>query len=469
MKKLFLLLIVFGTTVYSQTNAESSLPSNLKEMSYNEYLGFVKKYHPLVKNANLEISKAQANLMMARGGFDPKLELDYNKKQFQGTEYYSIMNSSFKIPTWYGIDIKAGFEENDGYYLNPQNKTPSNGLTSLGISVPLGQGLLINQRMADLQKAKIQVKLSEAEQKLMAIAVLYDASVAYFNWKKNYDEFLLYEAYSINAQKRYIGIESLIKQGDKPAIDSVEAGIVVKNRLLALEDSKLKLTKAKLELSNFLWLENNIPLELAEAIIPEKKLGQTIQETLNISDLVNQDFSIIKHPKIEALQSKIDLLNVEKRMKANMLLPKIDVGYSYLAQPNPTIPNNSDNYKVGVDFYFPLFLRKERGSLKIAKYKIQESEFTRDLEKLQLTNKISAQKTEIQSLTKQQKLINNLVDDYDKMLKSEERLFTLGESSLFLINTRENNLVSSQLSQIALENRFYTSNSELYKIMANPN
>lgn len=469
MKKLFLLLIVFGTTVYSQTNAESSLPSNLKEMSYNEYLGFVKKYHPLVKNANLEISKAQANLMMARGGFDPKLELDYNKKQFQGTEYYSIMNSSFKIPTWYGIDIKAGFEENDGYYLNPQNKTPSNGLTSLGISVPLGQGLLINQRMADLQKAKIQVKLSEAEQKLMAIAVLYDASVAYFNWKKNYDEFLLYEVYSINAQKRYTGIESLIKQGDKPAIDSVEAGIVVKNRLLALEDSKLKLTKAKLELSNFLWLENNIPLELAEAIIPEKKLGQTIQETLNISDLVNQDFSVIKHPKIEALQSKIDLLNVEKRMKANMLLPKIDVGYSYLAQPNPTIPNNSENYKVGVDFYFPLFLRKERGSLKIAKYKIQESEFTRDLEKLQLTNKISAQKTEIQSLTKQQKLINNLVDDYDKMLKSEERLFTLGESSLFLINTRENNLVSSQLSQIALENRFYTSNSELYKIMANPN
>jgi outer membrane protein TolC len=469
MRKLLLALILFGFTVYSQPNTDKQLPLNLKEMSYNEYLGFVKKYHPLVKNANLEISKAQANLMMARGGFDPKLELDYNKKQFQGTEYYSIMNSSFKIPTWYGIDIKAGFEENDGYYLNPQNKTPSNGLTSLGISVPLGQGLLINQRMADLQKAKIQVKLSEAEQKLMAIAVLYDASIAYFNWKKNHDEFLLYEAYSINAQKRYTGIESLIKQGDKPAIDSVEAGIVVKNRLLALEDSKLKLTKAKLELSNFLWLEDNIPLELADAIIPEKKLGQTIQETLNISDLVNQDFSIIKHPKIEALQSKIELLNVDKRMKANMLLPKIDVGYSYLAQPNPTIPNNSENYKVGVDFYFPLFLRKERGSLKIAKYKIQESEFTRDLEKVQLTNKISAQKTEIQSLTKQQKLINDLVDDYDKMLQSEERLFALGESSLFLINTRENNLVSAQISQITLENRFYTSNSELYKIMANPN
>ena len=469
MRYLIFIFTLFGLSIYGQSNNESILPPNLKEMSYNEYLGFVKKYHPLVKNANLEISKAQANLMMARGGFDPKLELNYNKKQFQGTEYYSVLNSSFKIPTWYGIDIKAGFDENEGYYLDPQNKTPSNGLTSLGITVPLGQGLLINQRMADLQKAKIQVKLSQAEQKLEAIAVLYDASVAYFNWKKNYEEYLLYDNYSTNAQKRYEGIESLIKQGDKPAIDSVEAGIVVKNRLLALEDSKLKLTKAKLELSNFLWIENNIPIELSDVLIPEKKLGQTIQETLNISDLVNQEFSIIKHPKIEALQSKIDMLTVEKKMKANMLLPKIDVGYSYLAQPNPTKPNSTDNYKVGVDFYFPLFLRKERGSLKLARYKIQETEFTRDLEKVQLTNKISAQKTEIQSLTKQQKLINKLVTDYDTMLKSEERLFTLGESSLFLINTRENNLVSSQLLQIALENRFYTSNSELYKIMANPN
>jgi hypothetical protein len=82
------------------------------------------------------------------------------------------MNSSFKIPTWYGIEVKAGFEDNEGYYLNPQNKTPNNGLAALGISVPIGQGLLINQRMADLQKAKIQVRLSQAEQKCSMLQLL---------------------------------------------------------------------------------------------------------------------------------------------------------------------------------------------------------------------------------------------------------------------------------------------------------
>jgi len=405
---------------------------------------------------------------MARGGFDPKIEFDFNKKQFQGKEYYSLLNSSFKIPTWYGIDLKAGFENNDGYYLNPQNTTPTNGLASLGINVPIGQGLFINQRMADLRKSKLQLELSQAERKLEAIVVLYNASVAYFNWKKNYEEYQLYKTYNSIAQIRYKGIVTLIEQGDKPAIDSIEAGIVVKTRLLNLEDSQLKLTKAKLELSNFLWLENNIPLELSDDIIPEKNLEETIQETLKTNDLLNSDFNLENHPKIEALQSKIDILTVDRKLKSNMLLPKIDIGYSYLSDPLSNNFNLKNDYKIGLDFSFPLFLRKERGYLKISKFKIQETEFTLDLEKVQLTNKINAQKTEIQSLEKQQKIISKLVTDYQSMLQSEERLFSFGESSIFLINTRENSLVTAQLSKISLQNRYYISNSELFKIMANP-
>jgi hypothetical protein len=61
-----------------------------------------------------------------------------------------------------------------------------------------------------------------------------------------------------------------------------------------------------------------------------------------------------------------------------------------------------------------------------------------------------------------------LVNDYNVMLISEERLFSFGESSIFLLNTRENNLVSAQLTNISLENRYYNSNALLFKILANP-
>lgn len=462
MKQIHIIVILFFSSfVFGQDK-------NLQELTYNEYLGYVKKYHPMVKSANLEVNSAQANLMMARGGFDPKIEVDFDKKQFKDKEYYSLLNSSFKIPTWYGIEVKAGFDNSEGIYLNPENTLPNQGLTSLGINIPLGQGLLINQRMADLRKAKIQIQLSQAERKLQAIEVLYNASVAYFNWKRNYSEVQLYTEYLKNAEIRFNGVASLIKNGDKPAIDSVEAGIIVRNRKLNLEDSQLKLAKAKLELSNFLWLENNVPLELQETIIPEEKLENTIKETLKTNELLVENISIENHPKINSLQSKLDILEVERKLKANSLLPKIDVGYHYLSEPNYWNDTNFNNYKVGMNFSFPLFLRKERGGLQLTKFKIQDTKYSLDLERVQLKNKINAQQTEINSLERQRKLISDLVKDYNIMLNSEERLFSFGESSIFLINSRENNLVSSQLSELSLENRYLISNAELFKIMANP-
>ena len=165
-------------------------------------------------------------------------------------------------------------------------------------------------------------------------------------------------------------MRSLIENGDKPAIDSVEAGIIIRNRKLNLEDSQLKLAKAKLELANFLWLENNIPLELQEAIIPEEKLENTIKETLKTNELLVENSSFENHPKINSLQNKIGILEVERKLKANSLLPKIDVGYHYLSEPDYWSDTNFKNYKVGVNFSFPLFLRKEQGSLQLAKFKI---------------------------------------------------------------------------------------------------
>ncbi|RAR70030.1 TolC family protein [Flavobacterium aciduliphilum] len=438
-----------------------------KILTYNEYLGYVKSFHPLVKSAHLAVSAAQAQLMIARGAFDPKIEVDYDTKQFKDKTYYSLLNTTFKIPTWYGIEVKAGFDNQEGMYVNPENIVPNRGLTSFGVSVPLGQGWLINQRMSDIRKSKIQIQLSQNERKLNAIAVVYEASIAYFNWKKNYSEVQLYQTYLNNAQSRFNAIKQLILQGDKPSIDSIEARIMVKNRLLSLEDSKLKLAKSKFELSNYLWYENNIPLELQEDIIPEENLEKTIHEVLKTNDLIDEKQLVENHPKINVLQKKIALLEVEQQFKKNLLLPKLDVSYYYLSEPNYWNSYNFNNYKVGMNFYVPLFLRKERGNLQLTKFKIQDTQYSLQLEKLALSNKISAQQKEIKSIEVQRNLALELVNDTKFLLEAEERLFGFGESSIFLINTRENNLVSSQLSKIILDNRFLVSTIELYKTKAN--
>ena len=453
-------MLFFAASLFAQEK-------NLKEFSYNEYLGYVKKFHPLVKQANLKLNEAQALLMQSRGAFDPKLEAEYTEKQFSDKNYYSIFNGSFKIPTWYGIEIKAAFDNNEGIYVNPDMTLPNSGLTSLGITVPIGQGLFINQRMADLKNAKLQQTVNEAERNIEATDVLHKASLAYFEWKKNFSEVVLYQDYLKNATTRYKGVLKLIEQGDKPAIDSTEAGITVKSRRLNLESSKLKLQKSRLDLSNYLWLENNVPIELDENLLPEMTLSNTIKETLEINNLIN--FEINNHPKINALSTKIDILKTEQKLSANMLLPKLDLSYNYISEPSAFDNYRFEDYKVGVNFSFPIFLRKERAKLKLAKLKVQDSEFTLASERVSLKNKIEAQQVEITSLEKQISINTELVESYNTMLSGEERLFTLGESSIFLINSRENSLVSSQINVLKLENEFYNSIVNLYKTIANPN
>lgn len=453
--------------LFSSMSAQETPATPGEVLSFEEYLGYVKKYHPMLKSANLEISKAQAMLMQARGGFDPKIEVDYDEKQFKGTEYYSILNSSFKIPTWYGIEIKAAFDNSEGYYLNPQNTLPNAGLTSLGVTVPIGQGLFINQRMADVRTARLQQDLSVAERRLRAIAVLYDASAAYFNWLKSYRETEMYKDYLRYAETRLEGIKGLIREGAAPAIDSVESGIAVKNRRLSMIDANLKLAKARLELSNYLWI-NDVPVEVAEGLKPETELSITIDQALKTNLLATTDSLMANHPKLQSLETKISMLDVERRLKANMLLPKLDVGYHYISEPSYMDEFRFEDYKFAVNFSFPIFLRKERGALKLAKLKIQDTQYQLDQERLQLKNKIDAQRTEINSVTEQREVIASLVQDYETMLRSEERLFSYGESSFFLINTRENNLINARLQQISLENRFFFSKADLFKILANP-
>ena len=95
------------------------------QLSFTNFLQLVKQNHPLAKQANLITQSADANILIARGSFDPKLFYEFNNKFFDSKNYYEIGNGGFKIPTWFGIELKAGYEQNQGAYLNPENTTPS--------------------------------------------------------------------------------------------------------------------------------------------------------------------------------------------------------------------------------------------------------------------------------------------------------------------------------------------------------
>lgn len=460
MKNLVIVCLFFGvTSMYAQQKDTIVL-------NFKEYLGYVKKYHPIAKQAELNISIGQANLMKARGGFDPKIEIDYDRKQFKDTEYYDLLNATFKIPTWYGVELKGGFEQNDGEYINPQNTVPQDGLFNAGISVSVAKGLLINDRMATLRKAKFFREQTKADRDLFVNQVLYDASVAYFDWLQAYQEKETYTNFVNNAKIRFEGVKKSALAGDKATIDTVEAKISFQSRKLSLEQAKVKLAKKSLVLSNFLWLEDT-PVELQSNVVPEGNIEHNIDNALEINGNPLQTFTVENHPKLKSLNYKIEGLEVDRRLKANKLLPTVDLEYNFLSTtPEQTETFNTLNYKGGINFRFPLFLRKERGDLKLAKYKVQDAKFDLVTTELKIKNKIKAIYTELESFKNQNTLIKDIVSDYDRLLGAEERKFSFGESSLFLINSREKSLIEAKLKEIEVQNKFLNAKAKLFNSLA---
>ena len=452
--KILIVFIFFPFLNFSQT--QDSL-----YLDFDQYLELVRMNHPVARQAGLIINRAEANLRKARGAFDPKLESNYDRKEFKKTEYFDILNAGLKIPTWYGIELKAKYENNSGEFLNPQNKVPEDGLFAAGISVPVGQGLFINDRMAALRQAKIFRKQSEAEQQIMLNDILYQASVAYFDWLMAYRELKLYRNFRENAALRLEGVKSSFEAGDKPAIDTVEAKISFQNRSLELEQARVDYIKASLKLGTFLWQEDNIPLEINENLFPtQARLNETIEIGL-------QDLELESHPKIRSLSYKIQALEYEKRLKANKLLPDLNLEYNFLTEDYDQLNSlNYDEYKFGIKFSLPLFLRKERGVLQLSKIKLENAGFDLYTGRLDLRNKIQALREQLESLKVQNELAQGLVTSYRQMLQGEERKLELGESSIFLVNSRETSLLSARQKQIRLENKLLQTRVELLKVLA---
>ncbi|WP_222981954.1 TolC family protein [Flagellimonas meishanensis] len=435
-------------------------------LTFKEYLGYVKKYHPIAKQAQLTLPVGQANLMRARGGFDPKVEVDYERKEFKGTEYWDRLNTTFKIPTWFGIELKGNLEQNEGSFINPDETVPTDGLYSAGVSMSLAQGFWINERMATLRKAKFFREQSKADQDILVNEVLYSASLAYFDWLRAYRDAEVYQDFLSNAEERFQGVKSSALAGDIAIIDTVEAKIAVQDRALGLEQARVKLIKRSLELSNFLWI-NDVPVELQPNVVPNLDSEAEIDTTLEILGRPLDSFTLENHPKIRSLEYKIDGLVVDRRLKANKLLPKLDVEYNFLTE-TPELSNSfvTENYKGGVAFRFPLFLRKERGDLKLAKFKLRDAEYELDNAQIEIQNKVIAIYRELDSYTTQNSLISNIVRDYGTLLEAEERKFSFGESSLFLINSRESKLIDAFLKRNEMQNKFFEAKAKLFKSLA---
>ena len=195
-KSLFTIIISLSLVLTAQSQLK-------EELSIDEYLGYIKAFHPLVKQANIALSESEAKLLKSRGAFDPKLSADFNEKNFKGSNYYERLNATFSIPTYYGLTLNGQFSQAEGVLVNPENVVSGDQLYGVGASLNLAKGLLANERMTALKQAKSFVNQAREENALQINEILFEATKAYLDWYRAYREYEIYEGFIANALFRF--------------------------------------------------------------------------------------------------------------------------------------------------------------------------------------------------------------------------------------------------------------------------
>lgn len=445
------LSFVCSTSLFCQLNTG-------KILSSEAFINQVKLYHPIASQANLLVEKATADLLSAKGAFDPSLQMNASRKTFDGSDYYHYNNPELVLPTPVGVNIKTGIENNSGNYVNPE--VSLGGASYLGVEIPLARGLLLNKRRAVLMQAKIFKNQSEQEKLIILNDLLFEAYSRYWEWAGAYRLYNIYSDYVAAANRRLRLVRISFNNGDRAMADTLEAYTQLQNYQLQQSEALLRFNNASLELSNYFWEPGEESLSLPLQVLPDSLEFVTDQVPPSINELTEQ--AMRQNPLLKSYEFKLNSLQVERKLKARELLPVFNIkanllNKDYFALKGLDAALLQNNYKWGFEFKLPLFLRESRGAYRLAKLKIKETDLQLSYTRRKIENKLQSYFMENNLLEKQLQTTESIYANYSSLLRNEELKFNQGESSLFLVNSREIKVLELLQKQVELRIKYFKS------------
>lgn len=453
--------------------------SVLVNLSYNAYaqespnkidcltvLENINRHYPKIKIAHLEIAKAHAEWIKAQGKFDPALEAS-GRSQPMGGYINNYGDTQLTIPTLYnGVKFFAGYRNGEGnwpiYYQN--YLTNSAGEYRAGLSFPLLKNRLIDKERTKLLSSAQLIIINKHNAEAVKLKIYQEAIKAYWQWVEAGRQVKIFEKLLNLAQKRQHAIEEQAKQGDLSELAVSENLQQIMQRKQLLNQGQMIFEQAGINLSLYYRDKNGYP------IIPTEK---NLPSLLVTSSTPSHNHDELKgHPEIKKINHYTEIVKLKRNLARNDLLPQLD-GNAYTFKQNGTggypglIPQAA---MLGISFKFPLLQREAKGTLIQAENQLRQIKLEKKFLYEQLSNEYNRMYIGIQRNSKQIKLLQKELNLAKKIQIGETKKFYQGDSTLFLVNQREQSSTQIELNyvhaQIELEElktrvRFFSSAQQI--------
>lgn len=415
-----------------------------QELSLIQVLQSIDSHYPQVKIARLEVIKASGAFVNAMGQFDPSLEVS-TRSQPAGGYINNYGDTQLTIPTLYnGVKLFAGYRNGEGnwpiYYQN--YLTNSGGEYRAGLSLPLLRDRLIDKERTKLLSSAQLMLMKEQDAEVIKIKIYQEAIKAYWQWVEAGLQLKTFSQLLDLAQKRQHAIEQGASVGDLPKLAISENLQQIMQRKQLLNQGQMIFEQAGINLSLYFRDLKGNPL------VPEARALPALTSTSYPIEA-----SLREHPGIKRLNHYATMMKLKRNQARNELLPHLDAT-AYTFKQNGTggypllIPQAA---MVGVSFKFPLLQRQAKGNLIQAESELRQVRVEKRFLYEQLNNEFKNMLIGISRSRQQVTLLQKELHLALKVQKGETNKFHEGDSTLFLVNQREQMTTQVQLNTLHAE------------------
>lgn len=439
-----------------------AVPAMAQTISWEEFRQAALERAPEVRIAESKVAEARAKRMSAFAAFEPKLNLSSEGKDYGNDLQYRLDRAEARVGLPGGIDLVGGAAQGTGAFINPERKTPTEGLVNLGISAPLGGALIFSDRQYEWGASSRNLEIAEAKLDRTERKVILDAVKVYAFWQAQSEvQRAVDDALGV-AEERLRLVREAFRLGERSEMDTLEA-------YLSWVDRRADAAKQL----NF----------TAEALAnAEQLLRGADTNTVNLMGARPQDLPVVMirsqgelPPSTDVVPQIPELQMVNSALRRERLatttawaqwLPAPYVDYRMLQWGGSAWNPEAVQWKVG--FTVPLFNQKARAELLGAQARLRaaQADATGTYNQIQVLRRQLSQ--QVRAMQDEYVALQASETAAYALLQQERRRFALGESTMFILASRETKyleavqkrtLTSAKLQSLEAERRLLTSPS----------
>jgi outer membrane protein TolC len=457
----FAWLVCAGGRVFAQP-APDVAPAG-PVLALEEFTRRVAAHHPAVRQARLGVEQAREEQRIAVGGFDPTVVAGWDRKTFGTVAYYDYVAAALTIPTPLGVDVKLGYERTAGRYASLDRRTPPAGLVTAGLSIPLGQRVVTDERRTAIAVARALRNGADADRDATANRVLLQATRDYARWFEGERRASVAQEGVSLADFRLGAVRRRVAAGEAAPLDTVEALLEVHRRRVLLVEAVQSALAARLTAEAHLWDAHGLPDTLPTGAVPSAEVRDAaVPDSAAVARWVAT--AARAHPELQRAEARVAQAAAQRRLAAQQVLPLAALDVASLGTAGgPLAPAVSplDDLKLGLAVRAPLLYLRERGRAGVAGVRLEQQQVERDRARREVLVAARIAVGEVRAVSEAAAAQRAAVEQARLLLHGEQRRFEAGESTLFVVNQRERALLDERLRLVGLDGRALAARAEL--------